>query len=157
MNNEELNLIIFVGLSVFMFFLFFFILKREKINEQKFAAFELSLEEAHQEIFSLKKELKKNDLIKKIQTIENIIESIVDDIRGIEEKNLEIIESLKKQIQELYSEIKKSKMPEINFISKADEEKIKNLYKNGYTIEEISRELRIPAGEIELILKFSSY
>ena len=157
MNNEELNLIIFIGLSIFIFFLFIFILKREKINEQKFAAFELSLEEAHKEIFLLKKELKNNDLSKKIETIEKIVESIVDDVRAIEERNLQNLEALKEQIRELYAEIKKSKMPEMNFISKSDEEKIKTLYNNGYTIEEISRELRIPAGEVELILKFSSF
>ena len=157
MSNEELNLIIFIGLSAFILFLFIFIIKREKINEQKFAAFELSLEEAHKEIYLLKKELKNNELLKKIQTIENIIESIVDDVRAIEEKNVEIIESLKHQIQELYSEIKKSKVPEMNFVSKSDEEKIKSMYKSGYSIEEISRELRIPAGEVELILKFSSF
>ena len=157
MSNEELNLIIFVGLSIFMLFLFLFILKREKINEQKFAAFELSLEEAHKEIYLLKKEFKNNEITKKIQKIENIIESIVDDVRAIEGKNIELIETLKNQIQELYSEIKKSKIPQMNFVNKTDEEKIKNLYKNGYSIEEISRELRIPAGEVELILKFSSF
>ncbi len=157
MNNEELNLIIFAGLSLFIFFLFFFIIKREKINEQKFAAFELSLEEAHKEIFMLKKTLKNSEILQKIEKMERIIESIVDDVRAIEEKNVDIIESLKEQIRELYSEIKKSKMPEMNFVNKSDEEKIKNLYKNGYSIEEISRELRIPAGEVELILKFSSF
>ncbi len=157
MSNEELNLIIFVGLSIFMLFLFLFILKREKINEQKFAAFELSLEEAHKEIYLLKKEFKNNEITKKIQKIENIIESIVDDVRAIEGKNIELIETLKNQIQELSSEIKKSKIPQMNFVNKTDEEKIKNLYKNGYSIEEISRELRIPAGEVELILKFSSF
>ncbi len=156
MNNEILNLIIFVGLSIFMLFLFFYIIKREKLNEQRFSAFELSLEEAHKEIFLLKKEIKKDEIIKKIQTVENIVESIVDDVRAIEEKNVELIESLKKQIHDLYAEIKKSKIPQMNSINKTDEEKIKNLYKNGYSIEEISRELRIPAGEVELILKFSS-
>ncbi|MEO1927374.1 MAG: hypothetical protein ABGX26_01620 [Nautiliaceae bacterium] len=29
-----------------------------------------------------------------------------------------------------------------------------SMYKNGYTIEEISKELRIPAGEVELVIKF---
>jgi DNA-directed RNA polymerase specialized sigma24 family protein len=30
------------------------------------------------------------------------------------------------------------------------------LYKSGYTIEEIARELRIPAGEIKFMLNFSN-
>ena len=60
-------------------------------------------------------------------------------------------------MDELKNRIRKNSLPELNnMINKSDEERIINLYKNGYTIEEISRELRIPAGEIELILKFSS-
>jgi len=155
--DNYINLLMFGGLSVFMLFLFVFMLKREKIIEQKFLAIELSLEELHKEVYLLKKQNINESVQKEIEKIENIIDSIVDDIRVIESKNIEIIESLKKQIQELYSEIKKNKLPEISTLSKSDEEKIINMYKNGYSIEDISRALRIPAGEIELILKFSSF
>jgi len=155
--DNYINLLMFGGLSVFMLFLFIFMLKREKIIEQKFSAIELTLEELHKEIYLLKKQNINESVQKEIEKIENIIDSIVDDIRVIESKNIEIIESLKKQIQELYSEIKKNKLPEISTLSKSDEEKIINMYKNGYSIEDISRALRIPAGEIELILKFSSF
>jgi len=155
--DNYINLLMFGGLSVFMLFLFIFILKREKIIDQKFTAIELSLEELHKEVYLLKKQNINESVQKEIEKIENIIDSIVDDIRVIESKNIEIIESLKKQIQELYNEIKKNKLPEISTLNKSDEEKIINMYKNGYSIEDISRALRIPAGEIELILKFSSF
>ncbi len=151
-----ITIIIFVGLSFFMLLLFWYILKRDKVIEQKFAAFELSLEEVHKEIYELKKETNTSSK-EKLEKIERIIESIVDDIRAIEKKNLEIITSLKEEVDELKNRIRKNSLPELNnMINKSDEERIINLYKNGYTIEEISRELRIPAGEIELILKFSS-
>ncbi len=151
-----ITIIIFVGLSFFMLLLFWYILKRDKVIEQKFAAFELSLEEVHKEIYELKKETNTSSK-EKLEKIERIIESIVDDIRAIEKKNLEIITSLKEEVDELKNKIRKNSLPELNnMINKSDEERIINLYKNGYTIEEISRELRIPAGEIELILKFSS-
>ena len=155
--DNYINLLMFGGLSLFMLFLFIFMLKREKIIEQKFVAIELSLEELHKEDYLLKKQNINESVQKEIEKIENIVDSIVDDIRVIESKNIEIIESLKKQIQELYNEIKKNKLPEISTLNKSDEEKIINMYKNGYSIEEISRTLRIPAGEIELILKFSSF
>ena len=155
--DNYINLLMFGGLSVFMLFLFIFMLKREKIIEQKFSAIELSLEELHKEVYLLKKQNINESVQKEIEKIENIVDSIVDDIRVIESKNIEIIESLKKQIQELYNEIKKNKLSEISTLNKSDEEKIINMYKNGYSIEEISRTLRIPAGEIELILKFSSF
>ena len=151
-----ITIIIFIGLSFFMLLLFWYILRRDKLIEQKFAAFELSLEEVHKEIYKLKKETNVTSE-DKLTKIENIIESIVDDVRAIEKKNLEIVTSLKEEVDELKTKIRKNNLPELNsMINKSDEERIINLYKNGYSIEEISRELRIPAGEIELILKFSS-
>ena len=155
-KNLLITLIIFAGLSFFMFMLFLYVIKRDKIIEQKFAAFELSLEEIHKELYQLKKE-SNNKLDEKLDKIERIIESIVDDIRVIEKKNLNIINDLKEEVEKLKFKIRKNSLPEINnMINKNDEERIVSLYKNGYSIEEISRELRIPAGEIELILKFSS-
>ena len=152
-KNLLITVIIFVGISFFVFLLFIYVIKRDKLIEQKFAAFELSLEEIHKEIY----ELKKNSPSEKLDKIERIIESIVDDVRAIEKKNLEIIEKLKEDVENLKFKIKRNNLPDINnMISKNDEEKIINLYKNGYSIEEISRELRIPAGEVELILKFSA-
>ncbi len=152
----DIHLIIFIGLSAFMLFLFFYILKREKIIEQKFAAIELSLEELNKEVFLLKKELKNNKSIETIQKLEEIIENIVDDIRYLEEKNRKFYKKIEEEIAKVQLEVKKQNIPAIGNINKHEEEKILNLYKNGYSIEEISRELRIPAGEIELILKFSN-
>ena len=155
-KNLLITLIIFVGISFFVFLLFLYVIKRDKIIEQKFAAFELSLEELHKEIYMLKKE-KNNDNSQKLEKIERIIESIVDDIRAIENKNLQIIQNLKDEIDELKMKVRKNNLSEISkMVSKSDEEKVISLYKNGYSIEDISRELRIPAGEIELILKFAS-
>jgi len=156
-KNLLITIIIFAGFSFFMFMLFVYVIKRDKIIEQKFSAFELALEEIHKEIYQLKKEINKETDSDKLDKIERIIESIVDDIRAIEKKNLDIIEKLKEEIEDIKTKIKRNNLPDIsNMINKNDEERIINLYKNGYSIEEISRELRIPAGEIELILKFSS-
>jgi len=152
----DLNIIIFLGLSAFILFLFFYILKREKVIEQKFAAIELSLEELNKEVFLLKKELKNNNSVEAIKKIEEIIEDIVEDIKFLDEKNKEFYLKIEEEIAKLQLEIKKSNLPNITGINKHEEEKILSLYKNGYSVEEISRELRIPAGEIELILKFSN-
>jgi DNA-binding NarL/FixJ family response regulator len=66
------------------------------------------------------------------------------------------VKSLESEIAKLFNEMKKNKLPEFNNVSKHDESRIISLYKNGYTIEEIARELRIPAGEVEFIVKFSN-
>jgi len=152
---DKLILIIFIGLSGFMLFLFFYILKREKIIEQKFAAIEVSLEELNKEVFLLKKDLKKDNTIKTVEKIEEIVETIVDDIKFMEEKNKKFYDKIENEVSKIYSQIKKNSLSFSN-LNKHEEDKILSLYKNGYSVEEISRELRIPAGEIELILKFSN-
>ena len=147
-------IVMFGGISFFIFLLFLFILKREKINEQKFAAFEMSLEELNKEIYLIKKRIKN---IPNVENIEEAIKNLVENVQMTEEKNIEIINLIQERINDLYSKMKYKNMPDIRGdISKSEEEKILNLYKRGYSIEEISRELRIPAGEIELIVKFSN-
>ena len=150
-----MTLIIFGGLSLFILFLFYYILKLEKTIEQKFAAIELSLEELNKEMFLVKKQLKNDENVKTLEKLERIIENIVDDIRIINNKNKEFYQKIESEIAKINLEIKKNSLPNISTLSKHEEEKVISLYKNGYSIEEISRELRIPAGEIELIVKFS--
>ncbi|WP_457564835.1 DUF6115 domain-containing protein [Caminibacter sp.] len=152
-----LNLIIFGGLSAFILFLFLYILKLEKKIEQKFAAMELSLEELNKEMFLVKKQIKNDETIKTLERLERIIENIVDDVRIIEEKNREFNEKVENEISKITLEMKKNSLPTISTLSKHEEEKIISMYKNGYSVEEIARELRIPAGEIELIVKFSAF
>ena len=158
MSGVIMNVLMFGGLSFFMFLLFLFILKREKISEQKFSAIEMSLEEINKEVFLIKKQLKDIENMPKTANIEEAIKDLVENIQITEEKNIEIINLMQERINDLYSKIKQNKLPDISGeISKSEEEKILSLYKNGYSIEEISRELRIPAGKIELIVKFSGF
>ena len=158
--NIFIIILMFGGISFFVFLLFLFILKIEKMIEQKFAAMEMSLEEINKEIFLIKKKLKKADLenLPKVETIEAQIIDLMEKIAQIEEKNIEIATSLQEKINELYLKTKQNKLPDISTdISKSEEEKIIALYNSGYTIEQISRQLRIPAGKIELILKFLDF
>ncbi len=158
MNGLIINILMFGGISFFVFLLFLFMLKREKISEQKFAAFEMSLEELNKEIYLIKKKIKNIDNLPKIEKMEEQVIQLVDNMEKIEEKNIEIINLIQERINDLYVKIKQNKLPDISGdISKNEEEKILSLYKNGYDIEQISRELRIPAGEIELIVKFSDF
>ena len=158
MNGFIINILMFGGISFFVFLLFLFMLKREKISEQKFAAFEMSLEELNKEVYLIKKKLQSIENLPKIEKMEEQIIELVDNMEKIEEKNIEIINLMQERINDLYLKIKQNKFSDISrSINKNEEEKILDLYKNGATIEEISRELRIPAGEIELIVKFSNF
>jgi len=153
---DNLYIVMFVGLSFFVLFLFFYILRVEKTFEDKLNSFEITLESINREIFLLKKELKRATSLDEIEKLEHIIDSIVDDLRVLENKHLKLINGLKEEVLNLNSKIKKNSIPDIGVINKTDEEKILNLYKNGYSIEDISKTLRVPAGEVEFIVKFSS-
>jgi len=152
----KIEIIMFLGLSGFILFLFFYMLKRDKIVDSKLSALELAMEDFNQELFKLKKELKSKDSQKTLEEMEQVIEKLVDNIKKMEEKNIRYIKELENKIFSVEHSVK-SKMVDFSNINKTDEQRIINLYKNGYSIEEISRELRIPAGEVELVIKFQSF
>jgi len=152
---DKIEIIMFLGLSAFILFLFFYMSKRDKIVDSKLAAMELALEDLNQEIFKLKKDIRNNETQKTLQEMENVIEKLVENIKKIEEKNIKLIKQIENKIFNIEHSVK-SRMVDFSNINKSDEQKIINLYKSGYSIEQISRELRIPAGEIELVIKFHS-
>ncbi|AZV47098.1 hypothetical protein C3L23_07380 [Nautilia sp. PV-1] len=151
----KIEIIMFLGLSGFILFLFFYMLKRDKVVDSKMAALELALEDLNQELFKIKKDLKNNNTQKTLEEMESVIEKLIINVKKMEEKNIKYIKELENKLFSVEHSVK-SKMVDFSNINKTDEQKIINLYKNGYSIEDISRELRIPAGEVELVIKFQS-
>jgi chromosome segregation ATPase len=146
---DNLNLIIFGGLSFFMFYLFFIMIKRDKEVETKFSALERGMDELTREVYQLKKSLKKDDK-DSLKELEAVIEELISNIKELENNYLLKIKELEEKVESLRKNMKKV---DFSQISGNDEQKVWTLYNNGYSIEEISKELRIPAGEIEFILK----
>lgn len=151
----RIELIMFIGLSGFLLFLFFYIIRRDKIIDSKLLALEDMIEEINQELFKLKKQQNSKDSAKLLIEMEKTIEKLVDNIKKIEEKNIYYIKKLEERIEKISSKVSlKNKTPLELDINKIDEQRIINLYKQGYSIEDISKELMIPAGEVELVIKF---
>ncbi len=153
---DRIEIIIFVGISGFILFLFFYMLKRDKEIDNKMAAMELALEDMHQDIYKLKKEIKNINNTKALEEIEKVIEKLVDNVKLMEEKHIRQIKELENKLFSLEHSVK-NKIVDFSNVNKSDEQRIIHLYKNGYSIEEISRELRIPAGEVELVIKFQNF
>jgi len=146
---DNLVLIIFGGLSFFMLYLFYFMIQKEKENETKFLALEKSVDKLSQELYEIKKKLQKNNN-DGIKELEEGIEKLVDSIKVLEDNFVLKVKELEEKVDSVRKNVKKV---EFANISGNDEQKIVSLYKNGYSIEEISKELRIPAGEVEFIIK----
>ena len=148
--------LMFGGISFFVLFLFIYMINRDKAIETKFAGIEMALENIFSELDSLKKEVKSPKAVEALQKLETMMEKIVHSMKVLEDKNRERISRLENKLKSIEMNVKESKMPQfMQTINENDSKKIKELKKQGYSVEEISRELRMPIGEVELALKFS--
>jgi len=151
---------IFIGLSLAVVFLFFYMFARDKEIDKKFHLISSALEDINQEIYKLQKHQKDNSL----QNIENIIaeqldgilENLVQTLEQSQYKNQEEIQMLFDKILKLETNIKTMSLPnlDVTMNKKDNKEKIKELFEIGYSIEEIAKEVGLPAGEVQLLLKF---
>ncbi|MEO1927321.1 MAG: hypothetical protein ABGX26_01340, partial [Nautiliaceae bacterium] len=98
MVDKVTVIIMFLGLSGFLFFLFLYIMKRDKFIEEKAAAFERSLDTLNQEVYFLKEELKKRNINASLQEIEKIINRLINDVKKLETKHLTHIQRLEQKM-----------------------------------------------------------
>jgi len=159
MTQTDMNMAIFIGLAFGIVFLFFYILSREKTIEKKFSLIGGALENINQEIYKLQKHQKDNSLNidSMVATkVEKILNDFIEQIKQTEYKNSKEIELLYEKILQLETNLKAIAIPNINPMmnKKSDKEKIKELFEIGYSIEEIAKEVGLPAGEVQLLLKF---
>ena len=159
MTQTDMNMAIFIGLAFGVVFLFFYILSREKTIEKKFSLIGGALENINQEIYKLQKHQKDNSLNidSMVATkVEKILNDFIEQIKQTEYKNSKEIELLYEKILQLETTLKAIAIPNINPMmdKKSDKKKIKELFEIGYSIEEIAKEVGLPAGEVQLLLKF---
>jgi len=161
--NLNLNTILLISIIFAIIFLFFYIFIREKVISRKFQRIAMAIEEINEDMYQLEKR-QKNAIKKveeKISTLlsENgMIDNLNNNIQNIIYKNEEEIILLYKKIEKLENQINHLKLNNLSSINiepeKKDEEQVKELFKAGYSIEDISKELNIPAGQVKFILKF---
>jgi predicted transcriptional regulator len=156
----SITIAIFLGLSLAVVFLFFYMFARDKAIDKKFHLISAALENINQEIYKIQKQQKDNSL----QNIENliadqldgVIENLIETIKQSQYKNQKEIEMLFDKISKLESNVKTMSLPNLDPIAnkKDNKEKAKELFEIGYSIEEIAKELGMPAGEVQLLIKF---
>jgi Na+/phosphate symporter len=149
----SLTLIIFVGLSLVIIFLFYYISLRDKALERKFSLIERTLESINQEIYRVSQT--NNAKIEQIviDKISEMLENLITSIKDTQLKNRKDIDLIEQKIYKIETNLKSLVAPEIAPTSSNDTTKIKHLRERGYSIEDISKQLRIPVGEVELMIK----
>ena len=159
----NITIAIFIGLSFGLIFLFVYIFARDKVADRKFRRIGMALEEINEEIYQLQKTQKK--ISQNLQLdVEKIISNQMDEIlknllKTIKESQYQSeseIQSLYEKISKLENSVKLNSLPNFDMISNKKDEKsrIKELFEIGYSIEEIAKEVDMPAGEVQLYLKF---
>jgi len=155
-----LTIALFIGISFAILFLFIYIFLRDKEIDRRFRFISAALDNINEEIYILQKHQKDNSLnnIKGLiaEQLEEVLNELISTIKQTQLSNKKDIEILFEKVETLQSNIKGITFSNINTssgISKKDDiEKIRELYEIGYSIEEISKEIGMSAGEVKLFL-----
>jgi len=147
---------IFIGLSLAVMFLFFYMFARDKEIDKKFYSISTALDNINQEIYKIQKRQKDNSLQNVEYMIEEQLQQLLNTMKNNQYNNQKEIEALFDKISQLESNVKTISLPNIDIThnKKDNKEKIRELFEIGYSIEEIAKELDMPAGEVHLNLKF---
>ena len=154
-----MDLILVALLSVAVFFLFVFVYVRESAINKKLKLYEKTFDLLNQNIHKLEKEVKSR-AVQAIETqgspdteeFSEVSKLIIEKFHELQKDNLEFKESLVERYLEL-----ENKMKPLTSVTPSstglDEDKIVTLFSNGFSIEEIAKQLRIGTGEVEFVLK----
>ncbi|MDD3467640.1 MAG: hypothetical protein PHE67_10870 [Campylobacterales bacterium] len=154
-----MDLILVALLSVAVFFLFVFVYVRESAINKKLKLYEKTFDLLNQNIHKLEKEVKSR-AVQAVETqgspdmeeFSEVSKLIIEKFHELQKDNLEFKESLVERYLEL-----ENKMKPLTSVTPSstglDENKIVTLFSNGFSIEEIAKQLRIGTGEVEFVLK----
>lgn len=154
-----IDLILVALISVAVFFLFIFVYIRESAINKKLKLYEKTFDLLNQNIHKLEKEIKAksgshhdNNLTTELEEFSEVSRVIIDKFQELQRDNLEFKESIVERYLELENKIKPltAVAPSSTGL---DENRIVTLFSNGFSIEEIAKQLRIGTGEVEFVLK----
>ena len=162
--------VILVGLiSIGVFALFVFVAVREGAINKKLKTYERTFDMLNKELHAIKKELKSAgisttsmpDFDGKFSTTEEFEEFtniIITKIHDLQKEHVAFKGSVYEKLNELESKdhfvATTSSAPSPS--SSAEEQKIISMFESGFSLEDISKQLRINVGEVEFVLKLNN-
>lgn len=141
-------LLINVGIVVLFVLIFIFFYVKDSESQRRLARCEKSLDGLNKDIFKLQKMLKNTP---KSAEMEFDFRKSLDDIYAIIEKDREYVDNKLTILEERLKE--NSLYPSSS--SNIDDRRIIALFKDGWSIENIARELMITKSEVEFVLKLA--
>jgi len=163
---------VFVGFLVILGLLIAYFYMRDQSVTKQLSAYERAIDELNNRVHNMEKRvaelpqtLEMPDFAAELEAVEHKLNQKLNDlsdpllkaIRAIKQMELEmqrINESLNERITKIEENNKLSSMSATSKL--INEKAIIELYKNGYSAEEIAKRERTPLGEVELILKIAN-
>ncbi|RAX53907.1 hypothetical protein CCY99_05450 [Helicobacter sp. 16-1353] len=149
-------LIVNLGVIIlFVLILIFFYIKDGE-SQRRLSRYEKSLDDLNKEIYKIQKFLKNNELengySEKFQkNLKEDFRNSINDIYAIIEKDREYVDNKLAIIED--------KIKEFNYFpsssSNVDDRKIIAMFKDGWSVESIAKELMITKSEVEFTLKLA--
>lgn len=177
MTNENMILWIGGGIALVFILLIIYLYLKDYESARKARRYENSIEDLNKEIYRLQKKFKEqeNDLEKFKQSfkqqiyqetrleMKNLIDSnlyaqispIKTHLSSLREKYEEYQDNIDNKIIALEERIKEFAYTPSN-PNNIDEGRIISMYKDGWSVDSIAKELRIGKGEVEFTLKFAN-
>lgn len=176
-SNENLILWVAIGAGAILILLIVYLYTKENDNLKRTKRYEKSIEELNKEVYRLQKKIK-NMEINIEQFKSGIKQQIYQDMR-LEMKNL-IDSNIHSQIIPLKSQMEsisnktetlkdmfenkifnlEDRIKEFAYTptspTNIDEGRIISMFKDGWSIDSIAKELRVGKGEVEFTLKFAN-
>jgi uncharacterized protein YoxC len=169
MSFESINLeYLVVAMAAMILYLIYYVFTKDSEYNRNIRSVATAAEELNREIFYLKKKLsdtqasiKKNssrmndeDIYQEVErTVYDMVKPISLGLKRLEESIQNIEENINSRISSLESGVKQISIPAS--IHGNDDEKIISLYKQGISLETISKELHISKAEVEFVLKIN--
>lgn len=169
MSFESINLeYLVIAMAAMILYLIYYVFTKDSEYNRSIRSVATAAEELNREIFYLKKKLsdtqasiKKNssrmndeDIYQEVErTVYDMVKPISLGLKRLEESIQNIEENINSRISSLESGVKQISIPAS--IHGNDDEKIISLYKQGISLETISKELHISKAEVEFVLKIN--
>lgn len=169
MLMENMNLMIFIGVAIVILLLITFMYIKDAESSKKLRLFERSIEDLNQQIFKLQKRLKELEIEKELpgNSVEDIVKKELQTrlnssniqtqnaINAIEKTLFEFKEELGEQIAIVEERVKEmSYIP--SSLDSTDDKKVISMYENGWSVDAIAKEFRVPKESINLTLRLAN-
>ena len=146
-------LIINLGIVVIFVLVFVFFYIKDGEVQKRLLRYEKSLDDLNKAIFKIQKFLKNNEMEndyseESYKQLKLDLRNAIDDVYAIIEKDREYVDNKLLIMEDKIKEI--SHFP--SSIGNVDEKRIVSMFKNGWSVESIAKELMITKAEVEFTL-----